>query len=44
MFVTMSSFVFTTVTKFPLLEGAMESFCLWKVQSSRLGPLLYSGG
>jgi hypothetical protein len=28
MFVTMSSFVFTTVTKFPLLEGAMESFCL----------------
>ncbi len=39
----MMSFVSTTLTKFPFLEGAMEPFCLWKIQSSRLRPLLYLG-
>ncbi len=37
----MMSFVSTTLTKFPFLEGAMEPFCLQKIQSSRLRPLLY---
>ena len=31
----------TTVTNFPLMEGAMEAFSLWKIQCSGLWPLLY---
>ncbi len=31
----------TTVTNFPLIEGAMEAFRLWKIQCSGLQPLLY---
>jgi hypothetical protein len=36
-----ATLVSTTVTNFPLLEGAMEAFHLWKIQCSGLRPLLY---
>ena len=37
-----ATLVSTTVTNFPLLEGAMEAFHFWKIQwCSGLRPLLY---